>query len=731
MSNLFPALVPVSSGPGGLQSMGPLSSSATSGDKAANDPQSNYPWALWHPQAGLVVSPNTNFVPMAAASSYRSDDDGKATVYTAPSLLDDEFIYLMFCPTHTENSGDLFGRLNVSEESLRGKIIKCNDHYSLNPSTIGSWERLEKGLVDVAYTLLKMLPGTVPKLTWPRLPEDCGYRHFHSKERFAIASASRSIKAFRFLAAFVSFALALHMTDEGDICYIYDDVRRRSSHAPDAAWFDLLAVSYVSNFAPNFRIGGFINPYTTRWLPYIDKFVQAGVPVWLLWGPKKREQPPLDRRALVYWPPERVVDNARIRSLATTSVILPTYHYDPFAMNQGAPLYAPPNPKASFWAIPRSPSPNLDAASSYNHNLPMDETPDASHDAGSQPHTDNPPPIDNRDIDARELAVAALNEFFVKRARKREERLAIETPTEKQRQEQREAHVAKTKMYTKTSTMYMWVEQADGSYNREQVFSKQFEVEWGNFTTNQRRYTGHLNEWDLCPQYPLYSKEHPKEAESDSDGSSEDEEDTSHSQATSLLVPIPASSSDRPQMEAEPLSTMEGDESLRRPRVEVVHFSDFIKYRLGCNIFSGSNWRTSIEKGKDISASKAMMALSFKAESMPPGPEVGESLVQVVRTLSKPASFTFRDLPDSFDHGASNGIHLDEATLQITLAQTHDNLLFLIHPPGYVDRFPWAIAVVDASTVLQIIRRGWQSMSVIARELTRQGTRFSTVSAEE
>lgn len=194
------------------------------------------------------------------------------------------------------------------------------------------------------------------------------------------------------------------------------------------------------------------------------------------------------------------------------------------------------------------------------------------------------------------------------------------------------------------------------------------------------------------------------------------------------LAPIPAVNSERSLQ----TSTAENAASFGGPHVEVFSFSDFVKYRLGCDLFSGSSWRTSLEtEGKVVTPAKAMMALSFKAESMPAGPDAGELIVQLVKTFSKPSAFTFKALPDSFDHGASSGLLLHCATLQVTLATATESEgpLFLMHPPGHIDQRPWVIATPDASTVLQVFRRGWISVDVIARELARQGARFSTVSA--
>ena len=219
-----------------------------------------------------------------------------------------------------------------------------------------------------------------------------------------------------------------------------------------------------------------------------------------------------------------------------------------------------------------------------------------------------------------------------------------------------------------------------------------------------------------------------------SDESEDDDADETSDSPTKLsLVPIPAPRSAVEDSDPERInrstSLTEDAAPLGVPRVEVVFFLDFMKYRLGCNIFSASNWRTSAQNDKVLPLPKAMLALSFKEESKPSGPEVGEAVISVVRTLSKPSPFSFRDLPDSFDHGASNGIRLGGTTLQVSLGSAAEGPLYLIHPPGHIHQYPWVIATVHASTVLLIFRRGWDSMGIIARELTQQGVPFSTVSA--
>lgn len=704
---------------------------------------------MWHPDAGLVVSPNTNYIPETTGGV-----SSQGTDYSVPSLLNDNEIYLAFRPRFARNAGDLFGRLNLNRQALEQRIVPTENGKSiLNEDTLEAWARLENAFLDVIDTLLCARIAGIPTLTYPKFPWQFGYRDAHATRDITLRCALRSQEAFLTLSSVVTFSLSLYMDESGRLDDAYRMLVRKSTYKVHTAWLDMLSLSYACNFSPHFRVGGFVNPYTSQWMSFIPKFVQAQVPIWILWGHGHGRTPPRDSFAYHYSPPENVIVEAQARSVATTSLILPTYRYDPFAINQGISDPFAQNDQSHtdepLWAIP--PPPFTDESSSMSPSMHAPEPPfspsSSSAPPDPAPSSSFPPSaslLKSKEVRKQE-ALAALWEYFDDLRVRRENRLKIESDAEKKARIAREA-LAERNQPMKKSTVFQWIEQDDGTYRRELVNSKQVSDEWSNFTPNQRRYTGHLNQWDLCPQLPRYSEEKPKEAQPyDSDDSEYDSDPEPSLPPTALKTTI-AFHDDRYRDNMDAVFTEElrgpvqGDameedgpdvDRLDESHVETFDFETFLRDRFGYDLMSPHNWSSSIaptEAVEGLTFEKAMRALSFEAVSG--APNVSDAVLRLVRLLSN-TTWTFSDLPVSFDHSSANRGRLSLAsdTLAIEVVPTENRTLYIVHKRGYIDKSPWAIATLDASTVLLIFRRQWSTVEVIARELVQRGVPFRTVAA--
>ncbi|KAF8182541.1 hypothetical protein BJ912DRAFT_1061700 [Pholiota molesta] len=491
--------------------------------------------------------------------------------------------------------------------------------------------------------------------------------------------------------------------------------------------------------------------YTSEWIGYISNFVQAQVPFWILWGHNHGKLRPQNRFAFRYSPPEIVIQEAQARSVASTSLILPTYRYDPFAINQGIPNPFPQNDSEDsnepVWALP--PPPFTDESSGMSPSMPA-PSPSFSPSSSSKPLDRAPSPspsqsassLKSKEVRKRQ-ALAALEEFFENVERLRRIRLENEMPTERQTRIAREDS-ARNLIPAKNSTVYVWREQDDGTYRREQVNQRQVSDELSNFTRNQRRFTGHLNQWDLCPQLPRYSEENPKEAQAyDSDDSEYESDNESFPPPAALKTTVEIPNDQyRGNMDTaftqelhgpmEDRDAMEEDtDRIDESRVETFDFETFLLDRFGYDLMSPLNWNSEIEptdKGAKITLNVAKRALSYQSVSS--APNVGEALLRLVRLLSN-TTWTFSALPASFDHSPNHPAPLSLAsnTLDIDFVTTNDSVLYLVHRRGHADKSPWSIITSDPSTVLLIFRKQWLTVEVIARELVRRGAPFRTVSA--
>lgn len=676
-----------------------------------------------------------------------SDGMSKRLNYTQPTLLDDGEIYLAFTPRFARNEGDLFGRLNLNRQALNQRITTLrNGKFTLDEATIESWSRLENALLDLSDTLLQSIQPRPPALAYPKFPWECGYRNAHASRDAALRCAIRAQQAFLPLSAVATFSISLYMDDSGGVENAYTMLRRKSTYKVHPAWWDLLTCSYVCNFSPNFRVGGFMNPYQSQWMGHVTKFTQARISIWILWGhnyhlvtDNDRRVTPADRSAYHYYPPRTVIEEAKARSIASDSVILPVYRYDPFSRSQGLrkPFggtsssgrdetmdYAQPE-----WAL--SPARFTDENFAPSSEMPMP--------ASSSPHSPSSvsQPTGSSSLQPEETqkkqALLALEKFFADVELRREAYLKNEPPADKQRRVARE-EMAKNHVYAKKSTFFVWEEQEDGTYRREKVNSKQVSDEWENFTRNQRRYTGHLNQWDLCPQLPRYSEENRKETQpdhfDDSDSGSDEEPDPLPV-APKATIEIPNDSHRGATFNDELRCPAPDSDQLEVPPREVFDFEAYLRDRFGYDLHSPDNWRSNIERAEDdegIPFDKAMSALSCK--TAPGSPNVKEAVVRLVELLST-TNKTFSDLPPSFDYSPMSSVPLSLAsdTLTVKFASQPNHIVYVVHEQRYVDRCPWSIATLDASTVLLIFRRRWPTVADIARNLVERGVPFRTVAA--
>ncbi|PPQ80637.1 hypothetical protein CVT26_007426 [Gymnopilus dilepis] len=248
-------------------------------------------YALWSEESGLVVSPSSSRLP--TFNQLDLSITGHLD-HSRPRLLPDSHIYLAFYPHAVLNRGPIFGRLDLSSSQLSLAVIRYPKGagkfgqrvYGLRPDLLDSWIRLEDILVEIVTYLLKTFPSPLPELSFPKLPYQCGYRELHQFPEQAVSCAERAKEAYTLLGALLTFTLTLYIGQYRASCFAaaFDKLLRWRDVSFTQGWLGQLEESYICNLTLGLRTGAFIDPYNCRWGPFLENFVKAGIPLWVIWG---------------------------------------------------------------------------------------------------------------------------------------------------------------------------------------------------------------------------------------------------------------------------------------------------------------------------------------------------------------------------------------------------------------------------------------------------------------
>lgn len=232
----------------------------------------------------IFVSPNVLFPPSPAQLRHLDDQ------YSDPPLAVDgntlrfsnnRHPFLGFFIPHLDYHCHLLRSLHHSYKSL--PVVCSRGNWRLNPETVQQWQELENNLRALKAFLLDKIGLYLPVdfVAFP-LPYTCGYAQVRMSEASMRMTALRSRDAFGGLIATCSWLLAMTGSFLDREPPWLDDLCRR---VPEASqWLNELFRSPVATFSTNVgRIGVVVRP-DCQFLEYIPKFVEANVPVWLLWN---------------------------------------------------------------------------------------------------------------------------------------------------------------------------------------------------------------------------------------------------------------------------------------------------------------------------------------------------------------------------------------------------------------------------------------------------------------
>lgn len=367
--------------------------------------------------------------------------------------------WLVFAPKKPKFKGRLFGVLLCNKHTIEAdKWIEWRHHACfLKQEIYDEWLSLEVSLGNIAQDLLAYSGVALPlDCAWFPMPSRYNYHHGdYGREKFA-RSILLARDAFVPLMTICSFAIA--MTQQ----FATDNppwARRLTDQGIHPSFIDELKNSQVADFSVNSRVGVFIR---SDWdfQPYIDRFVSANVPVWLVWS---KPTSFTHHRMIPYRPTEAQVAGARWRP----------------HQNGLQPKVAAPPVAETILA----------------------ETSASSVANGSSIVDDAPQPFPPLPAQSRQLVGETLKEFFARQHREFEERVANEMPHERARRLNREKVQMKHPMPGRTGPrVFIW-DDVDGYLIRKILERKSVEDEWENYTDDQRLYNSVLHEWDMAKEF--------------------------------------------------------------------------------------------------------------------------------------------------------------------------------------------------------------------------------------
>lgn len=712
---------------------------------------------MWHNDAGLVVSPYNRTLP--AEIDEPLEYTNSSSKYQHPKKRSDEVIWLAFFPIRDVNRGPLFSVLGITREEGHASIeeVLSGDgpvKYRLVDELRRSWAQLEDSLIDVVESLMDE-QKQCPPIQYPRWPQMYGYRDAHKTREGALNAIRGAKGAFRMLAAVVSFALSLWLTEYEDDCFerAFSFLANRARDPVPRVWLDALATSSICDFKPGARPGAFVNPFTSCWAPGFKYFVRACVPIWLLWGDNWRIKQVAHPFMLEhYCPPADWVEMAKKTELEFSRVILPSEkNYVPREGAQPAPNYN------KNYRTPQSSTPIApwDPRRSPEHDLPnphtSNTTPKNTYHSNSAASPTNvvPSGLENENVERAAIvnrgsgqkAYETWEEFAERMAAQAELIKTKESPREKQSRESREQYAAKSGWSNKSKVFVWEQDQFDKAFYRRTAIAQNAEVYedlWYQTTPYQRRYWGHLNQWDVCPHLPNQppgAKPILSEQELD-----DLEDDIYH-------LPMQPISTEFPKVTNEDV----GPAMLQTVRaafargadlqIEEYHFPhasiiQYLRFRHGFDAEIGTwNPRCHSEGSHILNHDEGAVVvkkLLYEPIRTELSIQTSTAIVDFWNTALN-LTPTLESLPSAWDisPAAPEDILLvcnrNIVACQRVFGKNNKDMFILLPGIRSQHQSEWFVATSDATTVLLVYRSNWGTMIEIARGLLELGIPFRTV----
>lgn len=673
--------------------------------------------AIWDDNAGLFVSPLNQALPEHIADRAKPSTDRH---YHLPRLLEDHDIYLAFFPKRLPRS-HFFAPLAVGPKDLVDRITPLPDGlgYMLDQETVNQWSDIEDGLLSIFNTLYNEHPNKslLPDVVWPGWPEHEGYRASHTARETAFNCAKRAQRAFVALSACLSFVISLWLDENEYLCFnrAWMLLSNRKIDPLPFAYLDKLRDSVVCNFNAGFRPGGFLNPYTTRWAPFMPYFVRARVPFWFIWGHPAQYNNPLcvdDGIQERYLPSPEAIKAARHQKAMFAATVLPRME------SYGSTSIAPANQAGQG----RTDAPRPEEAP------PPPQAPSqAKVNKGSGQHI-------GETWEAFEARLKSAFQIYLK----------AEKPKDKQARLAREQNATKHGV-SNSSKVFSWEQDEEDKsfYRRTLVVRGEAQDSYAEARPYQRFYWGHLNQWDLVLHLPpppgaIDSKEDESDDDLDYEGISSQPPafGANNPEPPSLSANNPARLGDvfTRAMNAGAVSKAGETASTLLPPSPIPSLKEYLFLRHGFAVSENvdpallhpEHWNPQLHTNtafEKTAINKVLWALLYSNVDLTSLDTT--SIVNCVNVMSN--RLLSRDsLTREWD--IWRDLRLNLQLLDLRIVRTATGPVYILRPPQHSkDDAPWYIALRSPTAVLLVFRQGWEMMLEIARGLLELGIPFRTV----
>ncbi len=180
----------------------------------------------------------------------------------------------------------LLSRISVDPSSLP---LENRAGWRLRPDVQQSWKRLEQGLWLISDLLFDALGNPLSAAirsheSWDR-PQDFAYLQTFGSEYAVRGATRRAHKAFLFLAARCSLAVACYETAHNPrgTAITPPWLALLTKHSIPPCWLDALHRSVITQFARGTRVGVVVNLSHCPWPQLIPVILHARVPIYLYW----------------------------------------------------------------------------------------------------------------------------------------------------------------------------------------------------------------------------------------------------------------------------------------------------------------------------------------------------------------------------------------------------------------------------------------------------------------
>jgi hypothetical protein len=590
---------------------------------------------------------------------------------------------------------------------------------------VQSWALLEDLLLDVIKFLWIKFPDAdkVPMIEMAPPPTQYAYKNLHRTRADAVLSAQASIDAFSELSAVVTFLLSLYLVADKEFSFnlAFDLLHRRKDNPISVQWLTDLENSYICDLRLGMRAGLIVKPFLTQYGPYFERFVMAGVPIWVAWGYDHHWMAahPIDSFVYRFFPPPDLLQQTKDRFAATREVQEPDFLKFVDDAQYDVPVA---ETLADSW---------------LKEGLSVDN----NHDDHELPRSPSPNPEDSDEpvVGSGQRPGEDWEEFFERMDRQRLEFLGSENSQAKQRRESREREAEKSGRPSKKSKVFEWTRAKSGFWKRVPIASADVQYEIEGYTRRQCRFMGHRNEWDLCRQIPSHSP-------GEEGGRIEDLDDMDDPSYNFLYSKAPAN----PSAPVDSQPTVRFDDALEDivfPDVEatgpsftpadIFPLSSYLLFWHGFSCQDMPNWhphlhareqRLKAENYKQV-AERLLQSSSGPLDLSSSEPKV-QATIDFYNTLI--SGVDIRSLPKSWDMSldSPNAISKFQTRFSTTWSFSSDGSVgcFIISPTmDSDDQTRWRIATKSATVVLFIYRQGWRTMVEVALGLLEAGVEFSTV----